>query len=87
MTVNDFLIALRRAVSVYAEKISNKDVKSQEERRLDCLFLCYMASYHDVIEFYYNGNDITGTNILSLEDITIVLDKFNNITGEYLQLP
>jgi hypothetical protein len=87
MTVSDFLLALRRAINVYTEEISNQDVLTQEERRLNCLFLNYAVAYYDILEFYYNTNDITGVNIISIDDITIVLDKFNIVTGEYLQLP
>jgi hypothetical protein len=88
MTINDFLLALRRAVSVYTNKISNTETPTQEERRLNILYLNYAIIYYDILEFYYTSTGITGDiNILTDEDILIVLDKFNIITEEYLQLP
>lgn len=85
MNTLDFLTQLRRAISEFTDSISNLEESSLDEMRDDILKFELAASYYNLIEYYFRDTNIPGdTNIMSQDELQIVIDKLNNIMDSYL---
>lgn len=87
MTLVDFIINLRREVSLFSERIADLEGKTVEERREEILKFELAIMYYDLIEYYFRGTGIPGDqNIMEPEELQTVIDKLNNIMDTYLYL-
>lgn len=85
MSVIDFLIALRREVSIFTENTADNERLSNEERRLACLSQDLVVAYYKLIEFYFRDINIPGDeNFFTESEIQVAIDKLNNIMKTYL---
>ena len=85
MSIIDFLTQLRRAISEFTELISNTEKETVTDRRDQILKFELSIMYYEIIEFYFRDTDISGDeNIMTQEEIQIVIDKLNNIMNSYL---
>jgi len=85
MSIVDFLTQLRRSISEFTEAISNEEKETVCNRRDLILKFELAIIYYSIIEFYFRDTKIsTDENIMTQEEIQIVIDKLNNIIGTYL---
>ena len=85
MSIIDFLTQLNRAISEFTELISNTEKETVTDRRDQILKFELSIMYYEIIEFYFRDTDIPGDeNIMTQEEIQVVIDKLNNIMDTYL---
>jgi hypothetical protein len=87
MTLIDFLLKLRREISLFTERIADLEGITVEERREEILKFELAIMYYEIIEYYFRGTGIPDDqNIMEPEELQIVLDKLNNIMNTYLYI-
>ena len=85
MSIANFLLELNRAVSVYTSDMMINKSKNIDERRLQSLKLLNISMLYDVIQFYFReDSSITSDNIMTDEEIQLIISKINNLMGTYL---
>lgn len=85
MSIIDFLIQLRRTISEFTETISDSEKETLSNRRGSILKFELAIMYYKLIEYYFRDTNITEDgNIMTQEEVQIVIDKLNNIMGSYL---
>lgn len=85
MMIVDFLIALRREVSVFTENTLEKESLTHDDRRLGIISQDLVGAYYRLLEYYFRGTGISGdTNFFTEDEIREVIDKLNNIMKTYL---
>lgn len=85
MNIIDFLIQLRRSISEFTETTSNTEKETVTDRRDQVLKFELAIMYYNIIEYYFRDTGVVGDeNIMTQEEIQIVIDKLNNIMDTYL---
>ena len=86
MTTEDFLINLRRVISVYSSDAASKESNTLEDKRLDMLKLILAQTYYEIIEYYFSSGIIEDAIIEAEPSLAIAINKFNEITKSYIYL-
>lgn len=85
MSTADFLLNLNRAVSEYTEYVTTTETKTFNDRRLLMIKMVNVSLLYDTLIFYFRDTGITSDqNIMTTDEIQIVINKLNNILGTYL---
>lgn len=85
MTIVNFLVALKSAVSSFTEETSDTENITLENRRLRILDQNLVVSYYKLIDYYFRDTDISSDeNFFTESEIREVIDKLNNIMKTYL---
>jgi hypothetical protein len=85
MSIINFLIALRREVSVFTDTTLDRESLTYDNRRLNIINQILVSSYYRLLEYYFRTTDITGdTNFFTEDEIREVIDRLNNIMKTYL---
>lgn len=84
MTIIDFLLNLRRAVSIYTSIITDQENLTVTNRRLNIIKLNMVISYYEILESYFNTVITGDDNFFTEEEIQTIIDKINNIMETYL---
>lgn len=87
MSEADFLLNLNRAVSEYTEYVTTTESITVNERRLLMLKMINVSLLYDIIVFYFRETGISiDENIMTEEEIQIIISKLNNIMDTYLEV-
>lgn len=84
MSVVDFLLNLRRAVSLYTNSITSIENITLTERRLNILKLNMVLAYYEILESYFNTIISGDDNFYTETECQVAIDKLNNILDTYL---
>ena len=84
MTVENFILNLRRAISEFSEFNSNKENTLIKEPRHRELRYQTAISLYQIIEFYFDTTISTDENIMTEAEIQVIIDKLNNIMDTQL---
>jgi hypothetical protein len=86
MSIVNFLLQLRREISLYTSSI--KDIENtitDDNRYLKILKFETALSLYKVIEYYFTNTSISGDeNCMTQDEINVVISKLNNIMDTYL---
>lgn len=85
MSIIDFLIALRREVSIFTDTTLDKESLTHSDRRLGIISQNLVSAYYRILEYYFRDTGISGdANFFTEAEIGEVINKLNNIMKTYL---
>lgn len=87
MSIADFLLNLDRSVSEYTEHITTTESSTVTDRRLLMLKMINVSILYNLLIFYFRNTGISSDqNMMTSDEIKLVISKLNNIMDTYLEV-
>jgi len=77
--INNYLQAVRYAVSNFSAKVANKELLGHTDIFCDRQRIILLTSFLEILESYFSQTDYENNNFFTKEEITDVMQHINRI--------